>query len=114
MHEVSLVEGLVRRVEQEARRRSALAVHGVRISLGELAGVDPELLRTAYETFRAGTACASAALEIVSVPASWSCPACGKAFARGEVLRCGACDRPAVMNAAGDALVLEAIELEVP
>jgi hypothetical protein len=32
----------------------------------------------------------------------------------GEKLRCGACDRPAVLDPDGDALLLEAIDLEVP
>jgi hydrogenase nickel incorporation protein HypA/HybF len=114
MHEYSLVEALVRRVEEEARRRGALAVHALRVSVGELAGVDPELFRTAYETFRAGTGCERAALEIVTCPATWTCPSCGKAFARGDVLRCAACDRPARLTDRSDALLLESIEMEVP
>ena len=114
MHEYSLVEALVRRVEEEARRRQALAIHGVKVSLGELAGVDPELFRTAYEMFRAGTLCERAALEVVAFPARWSCPSCGKAFSRGEVLRCAACGRPAQMEAKSDALLLEAIDMEIP
>src|SRR5919198_1838343 len=111
MHEYSLVEALVRRVEEEARRRQALAIHGLKVSVGELAGVDPELFRTAYDTFRAGTVCEGAALELVTCPAAWSCPACGRAFARGEVLRCAACDRPARLSERSDALLLESIEM---
>src|SRR5919206_425542 len=84
MHEYSLVEALVRRVGEEARRRGALAVHALRVSVGELAGVDPELFRTAYETFRAGTMCETAALELVVKPAAWSCPRCGEPIAKGE------------------------------
>jgi hydrogenase nickel incorporation protein HypA/HybF len=114
MHEYSLVEALVRRVEEEARRRQALAIHGLKVSVGELSGVDPELFRTAYETFRAGTSCASATLEVVTYPAAWSCPACGKAFAKGEVLRCAACDVPARLSGQSDALLLESIDMEVP
>ena len=55
MHEYSLVEALVTRVEEEARKRNALAVHKLSVRVGELSGVDPELFQTAYETFRAGT-----------------------------------------------------------
>jgi hydrogenase nickel incorporation protein HypA/HybF len=114
MHEYSLVEALVRRVEDEARRRSALAVHGLRVSVGELAGVDPELFRTAYETFRAGTLCEDAALHLVRHPARWTCPRCGKAFARGEVLRCAPCGEPARLDPDSDALLLESVDMEVP
>jgi hydrogenase nickel incorporation protein HypA/HybF len=114
MHEYSLVEALVRRVEEEARRRGALAVHALSVRVGELAGVDPELFRTAYETFRAGTLCADAPLALSRVAATWSCPTCRRPIPRGAPLRCGACDVPARLDDGGDALTLERIEMEVP
>lgn len=114
MHEYSLVDALVRRVEEEARRHGAAAVHGLRVSLGELSGVDPDLFRTAYGILRAGTACERAELEIVTFPASWSCPRCGADIPRGEALRCGPCGLPARPTRNSDALLLEAVELEVP
>ncbi len=114
MHEYSLVEALVTRVEQEARRRQALRIHALSVRLGELSGVDPELFRTAYETFRAGTLCADAPLAIRRVEATWSCPGCGRRIARGEVLRCPACHVPARLDDGGDALTLDQIEMEVP
>jgi hydrogenase nickel incorporation protein HypA/HybF len=114
MHEYSLVDALVTRVEQEARRRGALAVHRVSVRVGALSGVDAELFRTAYETFRAGTVCARAELALSCVPATWSCPACRRPIARGAVLRCPDCDAPARLDDGGDALTLDGIELEVP
>jgi hydrogenase nickel incorporation protein HypA/HybF len=114
MHEYSLVEALMRRVEQEARRRNALAVHRLAVRVGELAGVDPELFQTAYETFREGTICARAPLTVTRVEASWSCPRCRAPIAKGAILRCAACDVPARLDDGGDALTLDAIEMEVP
>ena len=38
MHEYSLVEALVTRVEEEARKRNALAVHKLSVRVGELSG----------------------------------------------------------------------------
>jgi len=114
MHEYSLVEALMRRVEDEARHRQALAIHGLKVSLGELAGVDPELFRTAFETFRQGTACEKATLELVRHPARWSCPRCGRVFAQGELLRCEACGQPARLDPNSDALILESVDMEVP
>jgi hydrogenase nickel incorporation protein HypA/HybF len=114
VHEYSLVEALVRRVEEEARRRRATRVHALTVSVGELAGVDPELFRTAYETFRAGTVCEGAALELVPFPAAWSCPSCGAAIEKGAVLTCAACGVPARLAERSDALLLDSIDLEVP
>jgi hydrogenase nickel incorporation protein HypA/HybF len=114
MHEYSLVQALVTRVEAEARKRGALAVHRLSVRVGELSGVDPELFQTAYETFRAGTVCEGAALALSRIPASWSCPSCKRPIARGAVLRCAACDAPARLDDGGDALTLDGIEMEVP
>jgi hydrogenase nickel incorporation protein HypA/HybF len=114
MHEYSLIQSLVARVEAEARTRKATAVNRVVVSLGELAGVDPELFRAAYDTFRAGTACEQASLEVRSVAAGWHCPACRREIARGEVLACPACGAPAVLGPGAGEILLETIEMEVP
>jgi hydrogenase nickel incorporation protein HypA/HybF len=114
MHEYSLVEALLSRVEAEARRRGALKVHGLSVRVGELAGVDPGLFQTAWDTFRAGTLCAETPLTLTPVAASWSCPACRAAIPRGAALRCPDCGQPARLDEGGDALTLERIELEVP
>ena len=114
MHEYSLVEALVTRVEQEARRRSALRIHRVSVRIGELSGVDPELFRMAYETFRAGTICAETPLALTRLEASWSCPTCKQPIPRGAILRCPTCDVPARLDDGGDALTLDGIEMEVP
>lgn len=114
MHEYSLVQSLVTRVEEEARKRNALAIHRLSIRVGELAGVDPELFRTAYETFRAGTLCEHAPLDLKHVAATWSCPACKKPIEKGAVLRCPSCDVPAQLDEGSDALTLDGIEMEVP
>jgi hydrogenase nickel incorporation protein HypA/HybF len=114
MHEYSLVEALIGRVEAEARKRGALKVHGLSVRVGELAGVDPELFQTAYDTFRAGTICAAAPLTLKKITASWTCPGCRQAIPRGAVLRCGACELPAKLDEGSDALTLDGIDLEVP
>ena len=114
MHEYSLVEALISRVEAEARRRGALKVHGVSVRIGELAGVDPELFQTAYDTFREGTGCAGAPLTLRQVAASWSCPRCRAAVPRGAALQCVACGEPARLDEGGDALTLDGVDLEVP
>ena len=113
MHEYSVVQALIERVEAEASARGATSVHKVRISLGELAGVDPELLTTAYELFRERTICADAPLEVQAVAARWACPRCELSVSRGKTLVCDNCGGPARLLQ-GDELLLESIELELP
>jgi len=113
MHEYSLVQSLVGRVEAEASKRGAIAIHRITVRIGELSGVDPELFQTAYDTFREGTRCANTPLLLEQVAASWSCPRCGARIPRGEALRCAPCGVPARLDEGGDALTLNGIEMEV-
>ena len=112
MHEYSIVQALVDRVAAEARSRGASSVSRLSVRIGELSGVDPGLLSTAFLAFRDGTICAGADLTVQPVAARWECPRCGHGIARGEVLTCGACGVPAHL-AEGDEIVLERIEMEV-
>lgn len=114
MHEYSLVQSLVARVEAEVRERRAVAVHRVVVSVGDLAGVDRELFRSAYETFRDGTVCQAAALELRRVEAAWTCAACGRRLEPGAPLACPACGRAAQLRPGAGEILLERIEMEVP
>jgi hydrogenase nickel incorporation protein HypA/HybF len=112
MHEYGIVQALLERVAGEAKDRGAVAVHRVEVRLGELAGVEPELLATAFEFYRQATVCAAAELLIRAVPARWECPSCAAEIDRSGFKRCARCGRPARL-AAGDEIVLDRIEMEV-
>ncbi len=113
MHEYALMQDLMDRVAGEAAARSALAVHRVRIRIGDLSGVEADLVESAYEIVKAGTPCEAATLEIERVPATWACSACGRPIPGGGRLQCGACGAPARLVAGGE-ILLGQIELEVP
>jgi hydrogenase nickel incorporation protein HypA/HybF len=70
MHEYSLVQAMFERIGAVMQAHDAVAVHRVRVRIGDRAGVEPALFQTAYDVFRVGTACAGAALDIVAVDAS--------------------------------------------
>jgi len=113
MHEYSLVQALMQRVAQEARARGASSVRRLSVRIGSLAGVEPELFASAYSLFREGTLCSDAELVIDQVEARWVCPQCGRSPAPGEILHCASCGVPARL-AAGDEIMLDRIEMEVP
>jgi hydrogenase nickel incorporation protein HypA/HybF len=113
MHEYSIVQALVERVDAEVRARRATDVHRLHIRLGELSGVEPDLLTRAYDTFRERTVCERASLAVTLVPARWECPRCGAAIVGGDALRCRSCKVPASL-VQGDEIMLDRIEMEVP
>ena len=113
MHEYSIVVALVERVEAEAAARRALAVHRVNVRIGELSGVEPALLETAFMIARTGTICERAAIEIERIPACWACPECRRPLEPGGRLQCAGCGTPAAL-VSGDEILLGRIELEVP
>ena len=113
MHEYSLIRSLLDRVAAAARQHGAVRVERLRVRVGELAGVDRELLASAFELARAGTCCDGAELEVVAAPARWECSQCKTELPQGGVLRCGSCGAPARL-AGGDEIILERLEMEVP
>ena len=113
MHEYSIVQALIERVDTEVRARGATGVHRLTVRIGELSGVEVELLSAAYDTFRQRTICEDAELVLQIVPARWACPDCGDAIARGAVLTCPSCAMAARL-VQGDEILLDRIEMEVP
>lgn len=112
MHEYSIASALLDRVDVAVRDQGATAARRIRVRLGELAGVDAELLREAFSLARMRTVSAQAELEVVAVPASWRCSPCDREIAPGHVLCCPGCGAPARL-AGGDEIVLDRVEMEV-
>ncbi len=52
MHEYSIVSSLIEQCEQHAREQHSTKITRVAIKVGVLSGVEPELLKTAFETFK--------------------------------------------------------------
>jgi hydrogenase nickel incorporation protein HypA/HybF len=102
----------VDKVQAEAARRGALTIDRVHVRIGEMSGVDRDLLATAYLIYRERTMCERAPLEITAIPASWVCRECGAAVRPGGPLQCRECGAPAVLQQ-GDEIVLDRIEMEV-
>ena len=113
MHEYSIVASLIDRVQQEATTHGGVRVHRLHVKIGELAGVEIDLLKTAFDTFRERTICDGAELTINTVAPAWACPSCKHEVEPGSILRCKECGHAARMIQ-GDEIILERIEMEAP
>jgi hydrogenase nickel incorporation protein HypA/HybF len=112
MHEVSLVHALFDQTDRAVGPHPRGAVRRVTLRVGELAGVECELFRTAFEACKAERGYAAAALDIVEERAAWSCAECDAAVTPGGPLRCSAC-AGSVRLCAGGEIILQRLELEV-
>lgn len=113
MHEYSLVLALLERAEGVAAEHRALAVKRLRLKVGKLSGVEPQLLIAAFEIARESTLCAGASLEVEAVEPRWICPRCEAELGAEEMLRCGGCDEGGIL-VAGSEMLLTSVDLEVP
>ncbi len=57
MHEYSIVQSLLEACEEHAKQNSAKEIIKIVVKIGILSGVEPDLLRTAFDTFKEDTVC---------------------------------------------------------
>lgn len=96
--------------------REAVREHGtgrlrhVRVAVGELSAVEPDLLVFGWEAVIADTADDGATLEVTWCPADQRCPACGEAKERSEgtwLRICPDCGTPLEVRGGDELDVLE-------
>jgi len=114
VHELSLIAALFETLLDQARIHNARRIAGVKIQVGALAGVVPELLETAFDTYKKGTIAEDAVLTIDKPPFTIRCRACGRETVRTDfVLSCPSCDSADFEIVRGTELILEKIEVEI-
>ncbi len=112
MHEASLVEALFDRLDGAISPHPRAAVRSLTVRIGELAGVDADLFRTAFDVGRAARGYDRAELQVATESACWVCRGCQAVLGRGEPLECSACGGPVAL-ASGGGLFVDRVEMEV-
>jgi len=114
MHELSLVASLFETLQDQAKAHQARRITRIKIQVGALAGVVPELLESAFDMYKKGTIAENAVLEIVKPPLTILCRACRNETIRADfVLACPACASTDLEVVHGTELILEKIEVEI-
>jgi len=113
MHELAVAQALVEQVDAVISQHSATQASLIRVRIGPLAGVVPELLATAFPLAAAGSRMEHAQLEFAHAPIRVRCQTCGaETEALMNRLLCGACGDWHTQVISGDELLLESVELE--
>ena len=113
MHELSVCRSLIAQVEAVAIQHGARAVRSIRICVGPLSGIDPDLLQRTYPLARAGTVADTAGLIIEHLPIRVRCERCGfESEAAPNRLICTRCGDWHTRLLSGDEMLLASVELE--
>ena len=113
MHELSVAQALVEQVEAVIHQNHAQSATLIRVRIGPLAGVVPDLLASAFPLAAAGSRTEHAELEFAHAPITVRCQTCGaETEAAMNRLICGACGDWHTQVISGDELLLESVELE--
>lgn len=109
MHELAITRSMLDQVLASAREHGAARVTGIRLAVGEAAGVVPDCVRFYFDQMKQGTCAAEARLQFRTAELRLRCPKCGAEFARLEDL-CS-CNAGADV-VSGQELTVESIEIE--
>lgn len=113
MHELALCQALLSEVERLSRDQRGATLRRIVVKMGPLAGVEPALLRSAFEFARAGGAADAAELAIEPSPVRVQCLQCS---AESDVapnrLVCAVCGSYRTRLLCGDELTLQRLEFQ--
>jgi len=113
MHELAILEGMIQGIQEEAQARGFSRVLQVRLEVGRLSGAEVAALRFGFDVAAQDTVVEGAELEIIEIPGSGLCHACGAEVeiqARFDL--CPACGDGFVTVTGGTELCIKDIDVE--
>ena len=113
MHEMSLCQGVVQILEEQAKTHAFTRVRTVRLEIGPLAAVEPEAMRFCFDAVTRGTLAENATLDIIETKASAWCFSCGETVTISERNSvCPNCGSYQLQVTGGDELRIKELEVE--
>lgn len=113
MHEFSIVGSLLDLCEKHAKENEAKKVLQVEIKVGKLSGIEPHLMKTAFDTFKEKTICEEAVLVMHLEELVLYCATCKQesVLDKNEFF-CPKCQSTDVTSVAGEEMYLMRLEME--
>jgi len=113
MHEMSLCEGILRVIEEQAEAQHYHKVKTVWLEVGALAGVEIDALRFGFDVVMKDSIAQEAALEIIDVPGQAWCLPCMKNVAISQRFdACPECGGYQLQVNGGEELRIRELEVE--
>ncbi|XWN32831.1 MAG: hydrogenase maturation nickel metallochaperone HypA [Devosia sp.] len=112
MHEMSLCEGILNIIEDNARSQRFKKVTKVRVEVGRFAGVEPNALRFGFDVVMKGSVADGAALELIERPGKAFCFGCMDTVELTHRLDpCPTCGGERLVVQGGDELKIKDLEV---
>ena len=113
MHEYSIVQSLLDSCDDNAKANNATKVIKVVVKIGVMSGVEPDLLKTAFDTFKEKTICEEAEFIITIQSVVVKCNECQKESTLKELqYTCPSCESTDLQIIDGEDMYLMQLELE--
>jgi hydrogenase nickel incorporation protein HypA/HybF len=113
MHEYSIVQSLLESCEEHAQQNEASKVTKVVVKIGVLSGVEPDLLQTAFDTFKEKTICEEAQFIINHQKVVIECLDCNtQSTLEKNEFCCPKCESTVVKVVDGEEMYLMSLEME--
>ena len=113
MHEMSLCEGVVQVLQEQAASQQFSRVNTVWLEIGRFAGVEIEALRFCFDVVCHGTLAEGATLEIIELPGAAWCMQCSKAVTLEKRFDpCPDCGGYQVQATGGDEMRIKELEVD--
>lgn len=113
MHEMSLCEGVLQALQDNARTQGYQRVKTVWLEIGALSGVEVEAMRFSFDVVTRGSLAEHARLEIIDVPGEAWCMQCSKTVpAKQRFDACPDCGSYQLQVTAGEEMKIKELEVE--
>jgi len=113
MHEMSLCEGVLQILEDNAKSQGFKRVISVWLEIGGLSGVEPEAMRFCFDAITRNTLADHAKLEIIEIPGEAWCMKCAKNVqVRQRFDECPDCGSYQLQVTGGDQMRIKELEVE--
>lgn len=113
MHEMSLCEGILQVMEDQAKTQNFTSVKTVWLEVGPLAGVEIEALKFGFEVVTAHSLADGAKLEVIETPGVAWCMQCEKNVAvKQRFDTCPECSGYQLQVTGGDEMRIKELEVE--
>jgi hydrogenase nickel incorporation protein HypA/HybF len=114
MHELSVVASLFEILEEKVQEQNGKRITLVKLQIGTLSGIVPELLATAFDIYKKDTIADGAELIIDVVPLKVQCNDCLKIMVKDEfTFICDFCESTNIQTLEGTEMILEKMDIEI-